>query len=65
MMGASNIITFPDNPKIVKQKKTETLIKQFYSQISEGEFVRLEKIYEKDFELFEYHKPTYSEVIGN
>ena len=65
IMGASDKITFPDILASFEKQKTKTLLKQFYSQISQWEFVRLEEMYEKDYELFEYHKPSYYEVIDN
>ena len=64
VMGASERITFPDIGKNRTGKDTKTLMRQFYSQISVQDFVRLQKIYEMDYNLFEYRKPTYSEVLS-
>lgn len=64
IMGASEKVTFPDIGKKRKGQETKTLMKKLYSQISEQEFVQLKKIYELDFEFFEYRKPIYSEVLN-
>lgn len=64
IMGASEKVTFPDIGKKRKGQETKTLMKKLYSQISEQEFVQLKKIYELDYEFFEYRKPIYSEVLN-
>lgn len=64
IMGAKEVIRLPKLEKRPKGQETKPLMKTFYSQISEQEFKRLEKMYELDFELLEYSKPSYSEVIG-
>lgn len=64
IMGASEKVTFPDIGKKRKGQETTTLMKKLYSQISEQEFLRLKKIYELDYEFFEYRKPIYSEVLN-
>ena len=64
VMGASERITFPDIGKNRKGKDTKTLMKQFCSQIREHDFLRLQKTYEMDYNLFKYRKPTYSEVLN-
>lgn len=65
IMGASEKVTFPDIGKRREGQDTKTLMKKFYSQISEREFLQLREIYNKDYEIFEYRKPIYSSVAMN
>lgn len=65
LMGASDVITFPDKGKKPEGQETKTLMKTFFSMISEEEFIQLRNVYDKDYEIFGFHKPTYSEVIGS
>ena len=64
LLGASERVTFPDIGKTREGKDTKKLMNQFYSQISEQDLVRLQKTYQMDYTLFEYRKPTYSEVVN-
>ena len=64
-MGASDVITFPATTKLKpKGQQTKALMKKFYSLITEEEFNQLLKVYDKDYETFEFYKPSYLEVIG-
>ena len=64
MMGVKEVISFPKLEKRPEGQETGPLMKTFYSQISEQEFKRLEKMYELDFKLLEYSIPSYFEVTG-
>ena len=64
IMGVSDIVTFPAYGKKPEGLDTKTLMKTFFSMISEEEFVQLRNAYDEDYEIFGFHKPTYSEVIG-
>ena len=64
MMGASGKAAFPDIGKGKTGEESKTLMKEFYSQISQEEFVQLTEMYKMDYLLFNYHKPSYFEVVG-
>ncbi|KAL9973227.1 hypothetical protein ACROYT_G019649 [Oculina patagonica] len=65
LMGASDVVTFPDNGKPKPEgQETKTLMKTFYSLISELEFNQLQEGYDKDYETFGFYKPSYREIIG-
>ena len=63
-MGASKVVTFPKLEKRPEGQETKSTLEKFYSQISKNEFASLTKMYEIDYELFGYHKPSYSEVVN-
>lgn len=66
LMGASDVVTFPEKRKKPQGSlDTTALMKTFFSMISEEEFVQLRDAYNEDYEIFGFHKPTYSEVIGS
>ena len=58
IMDASEKVTFPDIGKRREGQDTKTLMKKFYLQISEREFLQLREIYDKEYEMFEYRKPV-------
>ena len=58
-MGADKVVTFPDIGTKPAGRETKTKMKTFFSQVSEDEFMRLEKTYEEDYELFGFDKPKY------
>ena len=62
LMGADKVVTFPDFGARPAGKRTKTKMKAFFSRISEDEFMRLEKIYEKDYKVFGFDKPNYPKV---
>ncbi|XP_068700787.1 carbohydrate sulfotransferase 11-like isoform X1 [Montipora foliosa] len=62
IMGVNNEIEFPD---IGKRNNGQRIMRQFYSEITENEFLRLRKIYDMDYQLFEYRKPRYSEIFND
>ena len=65
-MGASDVVTFPEKRKKSPEGlDTKALMKTYFSTISEEEFVQLRDAYNEDYEIFGFHKPTYSEVIGS
>lgn len=64
-MSANDVIAFPDTGKVKPDgRETKTLMKTYYSMISEEEFNQLLKVYDKDYETFGFRKPSYQEVIG-
>lgn len=64
IMGASDVVTFPVYKK-PEGPETKALMKTLFSTISEEEFIQLRNAYDKDYEIFGFHKPTYLEVIGS
>ena len=65
LMGASDVITFPEKrKKPLEGLDTKALMKTYFS-ISEEKFLQLRHAYDEDYEIFELHKPTYLEVIGS
>jgi len=65
LMGASDVVTFPDKREKSEGLDTRALMKTFFSMISEEEFVQLRKAYDKDYEILGFHRPTYSEVVDS
>lgn len=66
VMGASEAVAFPEiGINRVHRPKTQTVLKKFFSQIPEEEFMRLENTYDIDYEMFGFYKPVYQEVIGS
>ena len=59
LMGADKVVTFPDIGTKPVGEETTTKMETFFSQVSEHEFMRLEKTYEKDYEFFGFDKPKY------
>ena len=66
LMGASDVITFPEKrKKPLEGLDTKALMKTYFSMISEEKFLQLRHAYDEDYEIFGLHKPTYLEVIGS
>ena len=63
MMGASDVVQFPDIGKAPSGRETTALMEKYFSQITRDEFVKLWQIYADDYELFSYPKPMYLEDI--
>ena len=65
-MGASDVVTFPEKRKKPPEGlDAKALMKTYFSMISEEKFFQLRHAYDEDYEIFGFHKPTYSEVIGS
>lgn len=64
-MGAPDAISLPKNEKRPEAQETRLFMNTLYSQITEEELMRLEKMYELGFELLGYPKRSYSEVTAN
>ena len=66
LMGASDVITFPEKrKKPLEGLDTKALMKTYFSMISEEKFLQWRHAYDEDYEILGFHKPTYLEVIGS